>query len=259
MGMNIQSSSIFEQMYEQNKIQSKAFSLCFARSEEVEKDGSIAGAFTLGGTDTKLHDEPMIYANGFATKGTMHGVNLKNVYLMEAGQYGAGDATLDNTHVLPGLDLNKLNTGSVIVDSGTTDTYMNSILGTPFKNTWKELVGVSYSTSKMKLTEEQVEKIPTILIQLEGSGEQTYNKNDAIPGLAGSIDSKNPNDIIIAMPPAHYVEYDPKKDVYMGRFSVSEKYGSVLGANFMRGRFCCVVIHCHESSFLLIESCLSFV
>jgi hypothetical protein len=136
---------------------------------------------------------------------------------------------------------------------------MNSILGTPFKNTWKELVGVSYSTSKMKLTEEQVEKIPTILIQLEGSGEQTYNKNDAIPGLAGSIDSKNPNDIIIAMPPAHYVEYDPKKDVYMGRFSVSEKYGSVLGANFMRGRFCCVVIHCHESSFLLIESCLSFV
>ena len=236
MGMNIQPSSLHEQMYAQNKIQSKAFSLCFARSDTVDKDGSIAGALTMGGTDTKLHDEPMVYANGFKAKGTMHGVTIKAVYLMEAGAYGAGDATSKNVHALPGLDVKKLNAGSVIVDSGTTDTYMNQIMGPAFKNAWKKMVGVSYSTSKMKMTDKQVDTIPTILIQLEGIKDNVYDKNNPMPGLAGKVDSKNPNDILIAMPPAHYVEYDPNKEVYMGRFSVNERYGSVLGANFMRGK-----------------------
>ena len=188
MGMNIQPSSIHEQMYQQGTISSKAFSMCFARSDEIEKDGSVAGALTMGGTDTQLHNSPMVYAQGSKTKGTMHGVEIQNVYLMEAGQYEVAEATKDNTHSLPGLDPKTLNSGSVIVDSGTTDTYMNQVLSGPFKKKWKELVGVSYSTSSMKMTDEQVEKIPTILIQLKGWDKQEYNKKDPTPGLAGSID-----------------------------------------------------------------------
>jgi len=150
---------------------------------------------------------------------------------MGAGQYDASEAMKQNTKTVD-VDTNTLNRGSVILDSGTTDTYLTRGLKGPFLSAFKELIGYDYNADGMKLTEDEVQKLPTILIQLEGiEGSSDMNT----PGLAGNLDPDHPFDILIAIPPAHYVEYDGDNEEYVGRFSVDEGHGSVLGANTMRG------------------------
>jgi hypothetical protein len=234
MGMCLKSSSIFNQMYDQKIIDTPSFSLCFARAIDAKKEGSVAGALTMGGTDTRLHRTPMIYAQGFKTKGVMHGVSIRKIYLMEADNYAAGDATVDNTHKID-ISTNVLNSGSIIVDSGTTDTYMTRSLRAPFQEMFKKVVGFAYNEKGMKLTNEQILKIPTILIQIKGNSDHNGELSPDTAGLAGAIDDEFPYDILIAVTPAHYVEYDSDSKKYVGRFSMTEGSGSVLGANTIRG------------------------
>lgn len=239
MGMCLKPSSIFNQMHQQGIISSPSFSLCFTRADDATKKGSVAGALTMGGTDTNLHLNKMVYSDGFHTKGVMHGVTIRKVYIMESGQYETKDATKENTHV---VDINEssLNSGSVIVDSGTTDTYMTRNLRVPFEKAFKKAIGFDYNDNGMHLKEEDVYKLPTIIIQLKGHEKSNNdlveeNNGKLLPGLAGAIDNKHPNDILIAIPPAHYIEFDTDHDKYVGRFSMTEGGGSVLGANTIRG------------------------
>lgn len=204
-------------MYRQKIISSPSFSLCFSRAEEAEKKGTIAGALTMGGTDTRLHIEPMVYAHGFNTKGVMHGVSIRKVYIMESGQYDASQATPKNTKEV-GISTSFLNSGSVIVDSGTTDTYMTRNLKSPFERVFKQVVGFAYNENGMYLSDEQVSKLPTIIIQLNGRVEENEKMGRNIAGLAGVLDEENPYDILIAIPPAHYVEYDTDHKKYVGRY-----------------------------------------
>jgi hypothetical protein len=67
-----------------------------------------------------------------------------------------------------------------------------------------------------------------------------YNKalyNDKyVTGLAGeALDNENPYDIILAIPPSHYMEYDGKNSKYVARFYNDEHGGSVLGGNAIMG------------------------
>ncbi len=231
MGMCLKDSAIFAQMHQQKVIDHQSFSLCFIRGDDAAKDGTMAGTLTMGGTDTNLHEKEMVYAKGSKTKGVMHGVTIRKIHLMESGQYDASEATNQNTKTVD-IDQNTLNRGSVIVDSGTTDTYLTKSLKGPFLSAFKEMIGFDYKVDGMKLTDDEVQKLPTILIQLEGvKGASDPNT----PGLAINIDPDNPHDVLIAIPPAHYVEYDGDNEAYVGRFSVDEGHGSVLGANTMRG------------------------
>jgi hypothetical protein len=184
----------------------------------------------MGGTDKKLHMSPMIFAKGFKTKGVMHGVNVRKVHIMESGQYRASDATPSNTRTID-ITYDSLNSGSIIVDSGTTDTYFTRNLNAPFRSAFKKIAGYDYDENGMSLTDEQVEMLPTILLQLEG----IENADTDIPGLAGVIDPANPTDVLIAIPPSHYIEYDTQSKRYVGRFSMTESRGSVIGANTIRG------------------------
>ena len=84
----------------------------------------------------------------------------------------------------------------------------------------------------MKLTDTQVQTLPTILVQLVGIPQSS---EPGTPGLTHKIDTEHPDDILIAIPPAHYVEYDKDNEKYVGRFSVDEGRGSAIGANTMRG------------------------
>ena len=209
-------------MFEQHVISSPSFSLCFTRSENAEKEGSIAGALTMGGTDTRLHIKPMVFAFGFPTKGVMHGVSIRKIYLMESGQYEASEVTDTNTHLID-IEEFTLNYGSVIVDSGTTDTYMTRSLARPFSTAFKKVTGFDYFENGMQLTEKQVANLPTIIIQLKGHEDENqalagYGEDSVeVPGLAGVVDKEHPFDILIAIPPAHYVEYDTDRKKYVGR------------------------------------------
>ena len=170
----------------------------------------------MGGTDTRLHRTPMVYAHGFKTKGVMHGVSIRKIYLLEAENYAAGDATEDNTHQID-ISTDVLNSGSIIVDSGTTDTYMTRSLRGPFQKMFKQVVGFAYNEGGMKLTHEQIQMIPTIIIQIQGSRDHNGALGSDTAGLAGAIDDQFPYDVLIAIPPSHYVEYDSDNDKYVGR------------------------------------------
>ena len=246
MGMCLKPSSIFNQMFNQKIIASPSFSLCFMRGEAAEKTGTIAGALTMGGSDSRLHSKPMVYAKGFSTKGIMHGVSLRKVYILKSGFYDPDEATVKNT-IQVDIDSSILNSGSVIVDSGTTDTYMTRNLRIPFQKAFKAASGYEYIENGMTLTDDQVENLPTILLQLQGreeSNQKLVNSMSSgnsvvgdvvVPGLAGSLDPDHPLDILIAITPSHYVQYDAERKKYVGRFSLTEGSGSVLGANTIRG------------------------
>ena len=149
-----------------------------------------------------------------------------------------------------GIDINSLNRGSVIVDSGTTDTYFNRALANPFAHAWQELTNTEYNHRPVTLTTEELQALPTILFQIEGDVAMNQAVADLngqgdpnnIVGLAGDLDPLNPYDVILAVPASHYFEYDEDSQDYTARFYTDEGGGSVLGANAIMGHDVYVVV-----------------
>jgi hypothetical protein len=239
MGMENADSAFWAQMYKAKKIENQAFSLCFSRPEFADRDGTEAGAMTLGGTDKRLHETPMVYSSnaGTTTGRGFFSIHIRAVHMRRGGGGGS-----DNPGDVVNLNQSEanLNMGGVIVDSGTTDTYFISHIRSAFRDTFKEMSGRAYNNEKVRLSPEELEALPTILFQI--NGDETANKQVAaenggdpnkIAGLAGDIDPEHPYDVILAMPPSHYMEGE--NGVYVNRFYDTEASGSVLGANSMMG------------------------
>lgn len=243
MGMENEDTAFWKQMYTKAAIPRPEFSLCFSRSDEAMREGTGAGAMTLGGVDPRLHMSPMVYAKNVKGSG-FYGVTLKAMYLRAGGGVSAQttqeDMNSGNVHKLP-LSENELNSGNVIVDSGTTDTYFNRALDGPFKSLWKELTGRSYDHSAMELSEEELATFPTILLVLSGydgevvGDEPTGNPDDIAGYVGGTGLSNNSRDVVVAIPASHYFEYDYDTGKYVARVYTDEGSGSVLGANAMMG------------------------
>ena len=216
MGMENDNSAFWHQMYDQKKISSKGFSLCFSRPEEAKKDGTEAGALTLGGSDTRLHTSPMVYTStkGTSSRGGFFSVHVRKIYMRDGSGGTSAISTNPNVEIitLDGTE-DTFNIGGVIVDSGTTDTYWNSRIKNTLRDSFQKLSGRPFGHDKLKLTNEELLKLPTILFQL--SGDEEMNKKVAqelgggdpskISGLAGSLDSDYPYDVILAVPPTHYM------------------------------------------------------
>jgi Xylanase inhibitor N-terminal len=133
MGMDIGKPAIWNQMYLQNAIATRAFSLCFSRQTDARRSGTQAGALTFGGTDVRLHahNHVMVYsATNFDGAG-FFSVQLHQIYLRHSSGgesvVSSSSSSLDNTQqalVIPlNVAENLMNHGEIIIDSGTTDTY----------------------------------------------------------------------------------------------------------------------------------------
>lgn len=60
-----------------------------------------------------------------------------------------------------------MNSGKgVILDSGTTDTYLHISMEKPFSDAWKKITGKAYTNNPIKLSRGDLLKLPTILIQM---------------------------------------------------------------------------------------------
>ncbi|VEU36151.1 unnamed protein product [Pseudo-nitzschia multistriata] len=253
MGMCDGKNAFWHQMYRAGKIHSKQFSLCFSRPPHSSREGTLAGAMTLGGTDERLHHHPMVYTTTRGTpsmlprrkKSGYFDVHVRKMYL-RAGSGGESAATADPSAIvleLSGAELiNEL--GGVIVDSGTTDSYFSSAIQMSLRENYKTLTGgaSSFHHDKVSLTGEELAALPTLLIQM--AGDEALNRAVAeehggpagVPGLAGDLDPEHPLDVIVAVPPSHYMEH-LSTGRYQNRIYATEKYpdGSVLGANTMMG------------------------
>ena len=120
MGMDVAVPAFWYQMYEAGVIQAKAFSLCFSRKDEADPKGTEAGAMSMGGTDARLHNTPLVYTSTEESSG-FYVVHVRKMYL-RAGGGGTSALSTDKNVKIVQLDLDEdaLNAGRVIVDSGTT-------------------------------------------------------------------------------------------------------------------------------------------
>lgn len=244
MGMSNEPHTFWDQIYQHGKIPKKQFSLCFSRQDSIEYDGTDAGAMTIGGTDKVLHKTPMVYAR--ETKGGgFFTVHVRKIFLRNGGGESAAlepDMKSDDMQKID-ISESQLNSHGVIIDSGTTDTYFTHDLATSFRNIWQEMTGSPYMNKPVKMTKEEIAKLPTVIIQLEGMPESYYQKvhpgetvePQHVVGMAGELDQEQPFDVFLAIPASHYYEYDDEKDMYTPRIYLDERSGSVLGANAMQG------------------------
>ena len=227
------------------------FSLCYDRqplSDDLYK-GTDSGALTLGGTDPLLHETDMVYAENVTPIGGWYAVRIKAIFLRTNGGT-LSEPPKDSEYVRVNVEEKVLNGSTdkkkgVIVDSGTTDTYLPSGIKNAFNQAWKQTTGEdNYHNNMSEMTTEQVKSLPTIMVVLQGHGS---NSNDGAIGMTGShedmFNSKEPteiskSDIVVAIPPAHYMEESRRSPGHFtARVYFSEKYGaqSILGSNFMMG------------------------
>ena len=198
MGMSVGTDTLINQLYQQKITSNRIFALCFRTG---------GGIMTIGGYDKNIHidkKEPMytsIRSNmGWYTV-TIEDVLMRNPQNEEKLSIGENPSVFNNGK-------------GVIVDSGTTDTYLPSAISSKFSNLFKKITGVSYG-NEMKLTKSQKEKIPDIIFILK-------NKED---------DHKI---IELIMPASHYMD-DLSNSKYAFRIYLTEASGGVLGANVMNG------------------------
>jgi hypothetical protein len=140
----------------------------------------------------------------------------------------------------------------VIVDSGTTDTYLPLAVGVPFLEAWEEALGTPYDNEPSEMTPEEVMSLPTILLILRGHEPSNVHDlaNDAVGMMhshAGMFepDNNTPDvdpvsdvDVVVAIPPGHYMEESSRlPGTYTSRVYFTERHGaqSILGSNFLMG------------------------
>ena len=230
-------------VYLKNAIPRPEFSLCFSRNNLSEKEGSGAGALTLGGVDSRLHTSPMVFAKNVKSSG-FYAVHLKAMYLRKGGSGLNAQITKEdmrNMHSM-GLSESQLNSGNVIVDSGTTDTYFTRKVAAPFKKAWKDITGKDYNHNPVMLSPEELEALPTIVLVMSGfegdtvGDEPSGDPNNILGYVGDNTDlSSNPLDVVVTIPATHYYEFESDTNKYVPRFYTEEASGSVLGANAMMG------------------------
>lgn len=237
MGMDVADAAFWAQMSHHLTNIARKFSLCYSRSPIASREGTNAGAMTLGGYDERLHpNADLVYAQVRQGSG-FYGVTIRQVYLRPGG----GESALDDNNGKLVPILKNGQTLDAIVDSGTTDTYFTRSLATPFQTAWKNLAGKDYTHTEQKLTVEELTSYPTIIFQIQGDvglnkAFAEMNPGQKIVGMAGDVDPENPYDMLLAMPASHYYEYDDSDGTYTARFYMDEGgSGSVLGANAMMG------------------------
>jgi len=216
------------------------FSMCFRRELHVSKQGIVAGMLTLGGIDSRKDFAPMVYARNVAKSGWFT-VYVKNVFIREkGGQSAKADDKTQTLEKIP-VDLYRMNSGKgVIMDSGTTDTYLHESIAAPFEKVWRRVTGGrTYSNAPVKMEEKDLLLLPTVLIQLaayDEVGSPLQGDLEKFPGLVGKdVDPASPMDVLLAVPATHYMEYSPSKGTYTPRIYFTESAGGVIGANAMQG------------------------
>lgn len=238
MGMSASDDTLSHQLVIQNITQTKIFAMCFSVG---------GGILTLGGVDQSIHThgKNIQYAKLMKPKGWFT-VKLLDIsmraspsskYFSQGGHKkhsptststttSSSSSTTDNsqsqsqyekkTNYKMSLksDYSALNgKKGVIVDSGTTDTYLPIGIQTLFENLFRKISdGIHFSSSTVVLTQSQLEALPTIIYSLQGL--------DGFPPI--EIESS----------PSSYTE-SLGNGKYAFRIYLTETNGAILGANVM--------------------------
>lgn len=251
MGFSSKPTSIVNQMYQTKVLKRPAFSLCFGQKENPEEEQLRAGSLTLGGFNPKYHSSLMVFATNTKSNQSPYSVYVQNIFL----RVGGGESVkpyMDGMKIV-NVEMNdvSINQEGVAIDSSTPYTLFSQQLSEPFQQAWKLATGNEFSYRKIRLTQEELKALPTILLQLTAHPDPNKQNSDTDPNiyLAGSLDPVHPNDILIAFPASRWMEYNSNTRMYRPRISFENANGSVLGANIMQG---------HDITFDLLRDRIGF-
>ncbi len=244
MGMSQAHASYWKQMYDAGAIRKQQFSLCLSSQPSPANQESLhAGTMTLGGSDTRSHTTKMVYAalqqrsqyDVYLERYFI--VKIQNMFLRAGGGFRvvSTDAQARTWRINASVD--DLNGGysaynGSLVDTGNTAFYLPSGLADPFNEQWEKIVGQPFDFTgslQQNLTSGELDALPTILFQLEGKD----NNDPTAQGLAGSLDENNPTDILVAVPPTHYMSYTD--GFYHSQIYLDDSSSPILGALFLMG------------------------
>lgn len=245
-----------------------------ASGVDDDRMGRNDNVVSLGDVDRSHHVTPLVFAQNSALKRqasensnegdkTSYAVRLRKVYLRQgdiesAAWIGDGpvpsitsvgndygeDATV---YALNQIDYDRVNGGEngslpgVTIDTGLSYTYLDKAIEQDFMSAFEEMAGRKFIYLGMELTNEEVRTLPTVLLQLEAdNAEQTGVDPSTIPGLAAykNLDTHHPYDVVLAIPPSHYMKYDPSTDRFSIKLfvSIDDPSGiSRLGSNVFQG------------------------
>ena len=107
-----------------------------------------------------------------------------------------------------------LNSGGVIIDSGTTATLLSQTMKDSFDEAWKILRGEPFPSEPIKISAKELQKWPTVVLQMKGSLKNvSFSKSNDLRNNV--FDEKFPEDLIVAMPPSHYMALDLTTEHYV--------------------------------------------
>ncbi|KAG9398246.1 hypothetical protein AC1031_014843 [Aphanomyces cochlioides] len=188
MGISNRARNIVKKLFQEDKIDSNVFSLCF-----TPKGGSMS----VGTPLTSRHKEDLTYAKVSFDKTGWYAVEMREIRI------GGVPIEIESTQILNGGR-------KVIVDSGTTASYLPDVFADEFNNAFKLAVGKKYMTSGAGYTEAQVANLPTIEFVMTG------------------VDGK---DVVLTIPPEQYLK--KKEDRYFSTIHLEEAAGGIIGADLM--------------------------
>lgn len=194
MGMAAREESIPFILFNNNITSSKVFALCFRNN---------GGVMTLGGVDTSIHDSPISYIK--------LSINSKGFYVVKLREVLFRDPTNNVTTSLDQTQSMFTDLKTVIIDSGTTDTYFPTISKETFTKLFLKITGLHYSPGvSVFKAKDRMHLLPSIIYRFE---------------------DPNGHFIDVERPPSSYVE--TTNDGFLAFRIYIHSNGAVLGANWM--------------------------
>ena len=138
----------------------------------------------------------------------------------------------------------------VIVDSGTTETYLSQSVQTKFQTLFNQMTvglleyrGGLTGHSLYQLSPYQLESLPTIWLQLVGdetrnsivSSSSSSTTVVQSGSMARGVDPRHAMDVLVAIPPTQNMEYLAESQKWTFGVFANEPSGAVLGANVLMG------------------------
>lgn len=252
LGMSTAPTSFLHQMYLAGKIKQRIFSLCFRGFQDYQPNGVSAGQVTFGGYDPTRFDTPLVWVKNTANIQHLstYAVHIRRIYM----GLGGGDEALQRAaqgtmSILPidmdpvpidavevqgssaNVDYSGLNgeDGVVLIQTNTPTTCLHKSIEAGFKKAFHSMTGIEYEP-EMKIGRDQFEMLPTVLLQFESHAMQQGGISVDLPGFVGRHDHNNPYDILLAVPPSHYLLYDGETAIATLVFGET----SSIGANILQ-------------------------
>lgn len=164
-------------------IGSTTFSLCFNRYRDRKLDN--AGTLTIGGYKSDFLTSPMVYFKNTGIDGKYSSI-ITNIYLREGGGESV-NVEADQKIIRVVFRKDSANSGpGTVIDTTYPGTLLNYRIGNAFKDEWFSITNKQFFSSPVSLSDQELRKLPTILVQLQSSLEDDqFPDPNSVVGMVG--------------------------------------------------------------------------